>query len=94
MGRRVNKIYTKHGRCSKLSLELVRKPQAGIPIPAADSLKDSQHQMSHSFSFDLDGAIALALQKIDANLVMFAEAYPHDTTLGNIYAPRKLGPYW
>ena len=49
--------------------------------------------MSHSFSFDLDGAIASALQKIDANLVTFAEAYPHDTTLGNVYLPRKLGPY-
>jgi unsaturated chondroitin disaccharide hydrolase len=54
---------------------------------------NSPHRMSYSSSFDLDQAIASALQKIDANLVTFAEAYPHDTTLGNVYPPRKLGPY-
>jgi hypothetical protein len=49
--------------------------------------------MSYSFSFDLNNAIASALQKIDANLVTFAKVYPHDTTLDNVYPPRKLGSH-
>jgi unsaturated chondroitin disaccharide hydrolase len=34
-------------------------------------------------------AIAAALQIIDANLVTFAQVYPDDTTVHNIYPPRK-----
>jgi len=38
-------------------------------------------------------AIASALRTIDANLVTFADAYPHDTTVRNVYPPRQYGAY-
>ena len=40
--------------------------------------------------FDLRGAIAAALKKIDILAETFAELYPHDNTEHNIYQPRHL----
>src|SRR5512134_817914 len=37
----------------------------------------------------LPAALAAALQKVAANLVTFAEAYPHDHTTCNIYRARQ-----
>ena len=37
----------------------------------------------------LNFALARALDTIDANMITFAELYPDDATMGNVYLPRK-----
>ncbi len=41
----------------------------------------------------LQQALNAALSKLDANLITFANDYPHDTTVRNIYPARHLGAY-
>lgn len=46
-----------------------------------------------SHPFDVRSAIGCALKKIDKNLVTFAHPYPEDTTLCNVYYPRRRDNY-
>ena len=45
--------------------------------------------MAEQQTFDVKGAIRLALNTVDSNLSRFADIYPDDTTLDDIYRPRR-----
>lgn len=45
--------------------------------------------MAEKQAFDVKGAVRQALSIVDGNLAPFADIYPDDTTLKNVYRPRR-----